>query len=140
MNKVGWGLRAELGFLLLFLICLLIATIGLHKLGLVGNNEPGVEGDFSIYTVGNGNYDYESLEDEVTLAARKYYDLKYPNGSADTIVVSVDTLKNNGYLSPIYDSRNKECKGYARILRSKTIVSYIKCSVYKTAGYSEDYE
>ncbi len=140
MNKVGWGLRAELGFLLLFLICLLIATIGLHKLGLVGNNEPGVEEDFSIYTVGNGNYDYESLEDEVTLAARKYYDLKYPNGSADTIVVSVDTLKNNGYLSPIYDSRNKECKGYARILRSKTIVSYIKCSVYKTAGYSEDYE
>lgn len=140
MNKVGWGLRAELGFLLLFLVCLLIATIGLHKLGLVGNNEPGVEEDFSIYTVGNGNYDYESLEDEVTLAARKYYDLKYPNGSADTIVVSVDTLKNNGYLSPIYDSRNKECKGYARILRSKTIVSYIKCSVYKTAGYSEDYE
>lgn len=140
MNKVGWGLRAELGFLLLFLICLLIATIGLHKLGLVGNNEPGVEEDFSIYTVGNGNYDYESLEDEVTLAARKYYDLKYPNGSADTIVVSVDTLKNNGYLSPIYDSRNKECKGYARILKSKTIVSYIKCSVYKTAGYSEDYE
>ena len=140
MNKVGWGLRAELGFLLLFLICLLIATIGLHKLGLVGNNEPGVEEDFSIYTVGNGNYDYESLEDEVTLAARKYYDLKYPNGSADTIVVSVDTLKNNGYLSPIYDSRNKECKGYARILKSKTIVSYIKCAVYKTAGYSEDYE
>lgn len=140
MNKLGWGLRAELGFLLLFLICLLISTIGLHKLGLVGNNEPGVEEDLSIYTIGNGNFDYEELENNVTSAAKRYYETKYPYGSTDTIVVSVETLKNNGYLSPIYDSRHKECNGYAKILRSKTIVSYIKCSVYKTPGFSEDYE
>ena len=36
MNKNGWGLRAELGFLLLFLICLLVSTIGLHELGMFG--------------------------------------------------------------------------------------------------------
>ena len=139
MNKNGWGLRAELGFLLLFLVCLLISTIGLHKMGLVGNNSSGVEEDFSVYTRGTGNYDYNALENRVESAARKYYQDKYYNNN-DTVIISVDTLKNSGYLSPIYDSRNKECKGYAKVLNGNTVVSYIKCSVYKTSGYSEDYE
>ena len=140
MNKNGWGLRAELGFLLLFLICLLISTIGLHTMGLVGNNSPGVEEDLSIYTRDTGNFDYASLESRVSSAAKKYYVDRYSVGSTDTVVVSVETLKNHGYLSPLYDSRNKECTGYAKILKSGATVSYVRCSVYKTAGYSEEYE
>ena len=140
MNKNGWGLRVELAFLLLFLICLLISTIGLHRMGLVGNDSPGVEEDFSQYTSGSGNYSYDELENKVSEAARRYYYDKYPSGSIDTIVVSVKTLKYNGYLSPIYDKRNKECSGYSKILTSGTVVSYVKCSAYKTTGYSEEYE
>ena len=134
MNKHGWGLRAELAFLLLFLICILISTIGLHKLGLLAGQNPE-NGTQSTIT-----YDFDELERRVVVAAKNYYNDKYPAGTIDTIVVSVDTLKANGYLSPIYDNKNKECKGYAKILKSGNCVSYIKCSYYKTVGYSEDYE
>ena len=122
MNKHGWGLRAELAFLLLFLICILISTIGLHKLGLLAGQNPE-NGTQSTIT-----YDFDELERRVVVAAKNYYNDKYPAGTIDTIVVSVDTLKANGYLSPIYDNKNKECKGYAKILKSGNCVSYIKCS------------
>ena len=138
MNKNGWGLRAELAFLLLFLICILIATIGLHRMGLLGNNDSGVYEDFSSYSSGSSSFDYDSLEKQVETAAKRYYNDKYSTG--DTIVVSVDTLKTYGYLMPIYDSRSKECKGYAKILRTGNAIAYIKCSNYKTVGYSEEYE
>ena len=105
MNKNGWGLRAELGFLLLFLICLLVATIGLHKMGIFG------VGNTNINVNENGSFDYGNLENKVTIACKKYYSSNYPNGSSDTIIMNLTTLKNTGYLSPIYDSLNRECKG-----------------------------
>ena len=43
MNKNGWGLRVELMFILLFLICLVMATIGLNQLGLLGNENVPVK-------------------------------------------------------------------------------------------------
>lgn len=137
MNKHGWGLRAELAFLLLFLVCILVSTIGLHRFGLLINQSPNDNGFGSSSTI---NYDFDSLERRVVVAAKNYYNDKYPAGNSDTIVVSVDTLKSNGYLSPLYDNKNKECKGYAMILKTGNCVSYIKCSYYKTVGYSEDYE
>ncbi len=135
MNKKGWGLRAELGFLLLFLICILVATIGLQKMGILGS------GDSDLYSSSsNKKYDYNALENKVVEAAQKYYSNTYPNGAYDTVIVSVDTLKNNGYLTPLYDYLGRECRGYAKILKNKTCVSYIRCGFYKTTGYSEDYE
>ena len=139
MNKNGWGLRAELGFILLFLVCLLIATIGLHRLGLLSDKD-GAYVDLGEYTSGKGNYDYSDVEAKVSSAAKRYYNDNYPSGTSDTIIVSTATLKNQGYLGSIPDSRNKECKGYAKILNTGVCVSYIKCSTYKTSGYSEDYE
>ena len=138
MNKKGAGLRVELIFLLVFLICLLIATIGLHRMGLLG-------GDAGIYS-DNGyiedaiNYDYNSLEQKVTDAASQYYEDVYSNHNDDTLVINTYKLKSSGYMSGIFDSRGKECKGYAIVMKNKNIVSYIKCSVYKTTGYNEDYE
>ena len=135
MNKNGWGLRAELGFLLLFLICLLIATIGLHKLGIFGEGEGEIK---SIELVNKA--DYADLENELVNAAIRYYKSAYPNGSSDTVIVTTDTLKSNGYLSPLYDKFGRECKGYTKILRTGTAVSYIRCAVYKSTGYNEEYE
>lgn len=139
MNKHGWGLRVELAFLLLFLVCIIISTIGLHKLGLLATSDGG-DMNLKEYTQDSGAFDYDSLEAKVSSAARNYYNNNYPDGSLDTVIVSVSTLKRNGYLTPIYDSRNKECSGYAKILNTGTCVSYIKCSLYKTVGYNEDYE
>ena len=122
MNKHGWGLRAELGFLLLFLICLLVSTIGLHELGAFGAKDTS---SINIMDHIDGDYNYNA---------------RYPEGYTDTVIVSVETLKNYGYLSPVYDSRGKECKGYAKILKTGNCVSYVRCSNYKTIGYSEENE
>ena len=139
MKRNGWGLRVELAFLLLFVICILITTIGLYRMGLFGNEE-GSYIDIGNYTKGNGTFDYDALEQKVIFGARKYYNENYPNGNNDTIVISVDTLVNNGYITKLYDGRNKECSGYAKVLPNQNIISYIKCSIYKTTGYSESYE
>ena len=135
MNKKGWGLRAELGFLLLFLVCLLVATIGLHRLGVFGTSSTNI----SSGSQGSG-FNYSEIENKVSEAARKYYYNNYPNGSSDTVIISTNTLKNNGYLSPFYDNLNRECRGYAKVLPTGVSVSYIRCGFYKTTGYSEDYE
>ena len=90
MNKHGWGLRAELGFLLLFLVCILISTVGLHKFGLLINQAPNDDGFGSSSSI---NYDFDGLERKVVVAAKNYYNDRYPAGTSDTIVVSVDTLK-----------------------------------------------
>lgn len=138
MNKNGWGLRAELAFVLLFLVCILISTIGLYRLGLL-KNASGIYDDDTGYIRNNVNYDYDSLERQVVSAAEKYYNENYSEIN-DTIVVTTSTLKSKGYLSPLYDYRDKECNGYAVILKTGNIVSYIKCGLYKTSGYSESYE
>ena len=136
MNKNGWGLRAELLFILLFIVCILISTVGLYKLGLFGNNDVGID----LTTIKNDNYDYDSLELTVREAGKNYYDNNYPNGSNDTIIVNIDTLVNNGYMSNIYDGNNRKCKGYAKILNTGVSVSYIKCLTYETSGYSSENE
>ena len=134
MNKNGWGLRAELAFVILFLICIIISTIGLYRMGLIGSNN-------SVFkeSTNNINFDYDSLERRLVNAASEYYKDNYRSND-DTIVVTTNTLKRSGYLDPLYDAKGKECKGYAMILHNSNIVSYIKCSMYKTTGYSDNYE
>lgn len=132
MNKHGWGLRIELAFVLLFIVCILVSTILLHRMHIFGNNDN--------YDYSGGNYNYGALEASVVNAAKRYYNEKYYGTSSDTIIVNVNTLKNSGYLNPIYDSRNNECNGYAMILNTGTSVAYIRCSNYKTIGYNYDYE
>ena len=39
MNKNGWGLRVELAFILMFIICLVFSVIGINRFGLLGENE-----------------------------------------------------------------------------------------------------
>ena len=138
MNKNGWGLRVELAFILLFVICIVVSTIGLHKLGLL-KNDNGVYTDKDEEVYKDVNFDYNSLENKVSDAASKYYDDNY-GYTNDTVVISTSKLKGNGYLSDLVDGRGRECKGYAMVLGNANIVSYIKCSMYKTVGYNSDYE
>lgn len=135
MNKHGWGLRAELAFILLCVICLIISTVGLYQFGLLGEN-PNAPMNTNMKT----DFDYNALENKLSNAARKYVKEKYPYGVSDILIVKTSTLYNNGYLSTLTDSRDKKCVGYAKVLPNDNIVSYISCSRYRTSGYSEDYE
>ena len=140
MKKNGWGLRAELGFLLLFVVCILISTIGLYRMGLFSSAPDNDYVDLKEYTKGNGTFDYDALETKVTTAGKRYYNDNYPNGTSDIVIVNINTLVSNGYMTDIYDSRNKKCNGYAKILNNGNVVSYIRCSIYETTGYNEEYE
>ncbi len=136
MNKHGWGLRAELAFVLLFVICILVSTILLHRMGIFGRRDEVLD---PINYTREKDFDFVSLEKTVSDAAKRYYnDLYYNN--MDTVIVSVDTLKNKGYMTSIFDNRNRECKGYSMIVNGGNAVSYIRCSTYKTTGYREEYE
>jgi len=137
MNKNGWGLRVELAFILLFLVCLLIATIGLSKFGLIGGEKEAYEihGDMI-----NDSFNYSTLENKLTTSANKYYSEKYPEGNGDTIIVSSNILIANGYLSDLKDGDGKDCRGYSKVHSNGVIVSYVKCSRYTTTGYEVDYE
>lgn len=139
MNKNGWGLRVELFYILIFLFCLVIATIGLNRLGLLGNNENAlVKPDNS----GSEIYSYEPLESKVVSAAKNYYQDMYNGNGEDIVIVRVSTLQANGYLGTLTDDRNKPCSGYAKVITSSSgkevYVSYIKCSRYTTTGYESE--
>ena len=83
MNKNGWGLRVELAFILLFLICILISTILLHRMNIFGTR------DEVNYSDTSGEYNYSSLESQVVNAAKRYYADKYNNYSTDTIITLI---------------------------------------------------
>ena len=124
MNKNGWGLRKELAFIVMFLVCLLMAAYGLNTLGLVDKN---------------ASSKYRSLENKLTEAALDYYNDKYTS-NGDTVIIKYSTLYNNGYIGKLKDSNGHECSGYTKITSSRSGVSYINCFTYKTEGYSKSYE
>ena len=126
MNKHGWGLRKELAFILLFVFCLLIAMIGLSEFGIAKDTTQ--------------NRSYKTMENELTKAALKYYKAKYNGYSYDTVIVKLDTLKNNGYISEFKDSNGVNCNGYTKVLNADVALSYIKCFGYKTSGFESQYE
>ena len=73
MNKNGWGLRAELLIILLFVICLAVACIGANKFGLLGKNDNPI---IKEPTTENNTLFYEGLEDKLRVATREYYNVK----------------------------------------------------------------
>lgn len=124
-----WGLRVELLFILIFVICLLISTVGLNRLGILG--------DKSIFDDNVGKYSYDRLEKMVSTAGLNYYNDRY---YSDSIIVKTSTLTSSGYLSPLYDEDGRKCTGYAKVMNSKVSVGYIKCFGYKTSEYDSSNE
>jgi|SRR5574344_403281 hypothetical protein len=136
MDKNGWGLRAELMVILMFLMCLVVATLGLNKMGLIGTNLDDIG---SINTNKNTNETYSFLEQKLTNAASEYVNKFYgASYIEDTLIIRYSSLYYNGYITKLVDNNDKECSGYvvAEKVNSNIIYyPYIKCSNYKTNGY-----
>lgn len=138
MNKEGWGLRVELLFILMFLFCLVAATIGLNRLGLIGEND---DAPLIKDPVSKDDFSYETLENKVSAAAKRYYEDNYSILNQDIVIIRITSLVSGGYMSEIKDGNNKTCSGYAKVINSSgnaVYVSYIKCSKYKTTGYESE--
>lgn len=138
MKKNGWGLRTELLFILMFIVCLVVATIGLNRIGFIG-------GTFSAIDMFNGKDTKESYimieNDLVKVAANyatEYYGGKYPE---DEFTIRLTTLINTGYTSKLTDPKNRECSGYVDVKKvnsSLIYTPYIKCATYRTEGYKSN--
>lgn len=140
MNKNGWGLRAELLIILLFVICLAVACIGANKFGLLGKNDNPI---IKEPTTENNTLFYEGLEDKLRVATREYYNVKYSNNTEDIVIIKLSTLYSGGYISKLYDKNNKECDGYSKVVINNdisTIIPYIRCNNYTTSGYERSNE
>ena len=132
MNKNGWGLRVELLFIIIFLICLIIATIGLKRMGMFGGND-------NTYEQNNDNFSYTRLESTLNDASKRYYQNHYEDNTTETTIVS-STLISNGYMSTLKDGNGRVCSGYTKVVSNYSgglvFTSYINCPNYKTVGYT----
>ena len=133
-----WGLRWELCIIIVFILCLLIATIGLNRFGLLSDDNLGY-----IRYVGTeegDTFSYSELESQVSQAGSKYYKNYYKNGLSKGTNISVNRLISAGYLSTLRDGKGRKCTGYAYLSESGSTFGYIKCPRYRTEGYDATYE
>lgn len=158
MNKSkGWGLKTELIFLCIFVICLITAIFGLYRMGLLGNlNEaldPNPNDDVRVELrssnktnnskkkVISNEFSYMDLENQMIEGAKTYILNTYNNElGLDTIIVKVSQLKELGLLNELKDEFDFSCSGYVDVFKEGEVIiydPYLKCSQYITAGYIE---
>ena len=130
LNNRGWGLGIFLVFVLIFVLCLIVAGAHAYKLGL--QKEPGIQ----FGNEDKNNYSkYKELEEEIKRAANDYKNAHYPNiSSNDNVFVTFKTLVNNEYISS-----SEGCTGYVKLVgvTSESVV-YFNCPDYISTGYSQD--
>lgn len=128
-----WGLRWELCIIIVFIICLLIATFGLNRFGLLSS-----EGSKYVRYIGTeegDTYSYSDLESKLAQAGSKYYKNYYSKGLKENITVSSERLIEAGFLNPLYDGKGRRCVGYAYLTTRGSSFGYVKCHRYRTEGY-----
>lgn len=132
LNKNGWGLQTELLFILFFLICLVVALIGLNRMGLLSPSSgfPNVQTN------------YKALEEKAKDAAKEYVHEIYSNEiDENVLVLRINHLIKNKYLEPLKENNGRECSGYVEVIKTSSnhivYYPYIKCSDYTTFEYDE---
>lgn len=141
-NKNGWGFIEFIAFLIIFIICLIIAGMGLRRLGLLDDNfqmsNPNTETQEKEKVT-----NYVKLEKEAMNKTKEYIKDFYDNKlGLDTLNIKISQLVDNGYLEDdLRDANNKKCSGYVSVYVNDSgkieYIPYIKCPEYQTAGYEE---
>ena len=128
MKKEGWGLRVELVFILIFLICLVISTVLLSRVGLINKED-----------VDTSTSNYSALEGDLVEGAKKYIRENYDSDLLEEVtLVKYSTLKSGGYITNFKDGNGRECSGYVEVYKeegSTLYYPYIKCLRYRTNNY-----
>ena len=130
IKKNGWGLRFELVFIMIFLICLLITTIYLNKMGLLGNSNKNTES--------KAYFSYNALENRLNESTKRYYQNTYDEYYSTNITIRSYTLISSGYMSELLDEDGNKCSGYTTVKHTSDgneFKSYVNCPKYKTVGY-----
>ena len=156
LNNHGWGLKAEIIYLVILLSCLLVAIFFIHVLysdleksnqkhdvetnNAVDTNPQNSNQEESTQESEEINYDYYyDLEDNLNEATKLYLENQEYKGNDIYFTINSETLINSGYLENLKDQKNNICTGYSSVETSiddtYTIDSYIKCTDYTTNGY-----
>lgn len=136
LNNRGWGYNSLVIFGTIFLIFLIIVSIGIKT--MIKNNSN--KDDANYVEVKNENYGsvYASYETLFKRAGETYalYHETLVNNSDDVIIVNEETLYNEGLIEKLDDpSGNGYCKGFALINIDGTVKGFIKCDNYQTDNY-----
>lgn len=140
MNNKGWGLREFLWLLCALAFFFTIAIILFNQLTHI--EDDGVKhNSYFEGKSGTSIKSYIDIEDSMVEAAKKY---KIENES-DTVIIKLDKLITNGYISVIHDpANNKECSGYVIYNGSdikKEYKAYLSCAGnYQTSDYNVKFE
>lgn len=128
LNKNGWALDIEIFYIIIFVLCLIIAIIGIIRMDLLMNHN---KEDFK----GTDSFNYTSLETKLKDAAEEFLNDKSVLNSEELVTVS--TLKRTEYLEEFKDGNGEACDGYVEAEISEVIEykTYISCYNYKTEGY-----
>jgi hypothetical protein len=134
INKNGWGLRVELVFIIIFLVCLIIATVGLLEFGLLGDKASQYNNNTN-----SAYFSYSALENQLNNASVRYYNNYYYDSDEDEIIIRHSTLINSHYMGELIDEDGNKCVGYTKVVRQfdgPSFNTYIKCPKYITNGYT----
>ena len=144
MNKHGWGLHNEIIFILIFIVCLIIAVVGLKRLSLLEEFNPNYHSNTETNNDAiEKTFNYQELEQKLKNSTINYIKDVYNNElGLDTLIIQADLLREKGYLSDYNDENNKYCSGYCEVYLNENgeiiYKPYVKCSeLYESQGYVE---
>ncbi len=136
LNNRGWGLGVFLGFVVVLVLCIIVAGINAYRMGL-SSSSPKHYFDSEIPNEPSSSSsavrDYNQLEETVRSAAEKYKQEKNPDFSSGSVSVSFQSLIRDGYMSSI-----AECSGYVQLTQEdrSTYSVYFHCPDHITSGYN----
>lgn len=146
LNNKGWGFTEMFFFMGALIIFLGVAVFLIYKLYRNFEKE-GIditsqfENSNTIKTE-DKKYIYSDLEYKMKSGTIRYINNTYNKEITEDIVITLKTLTESDTITPIKDLKdNSLCSGYVKVnYESSDYVSYtpyLKCSNYKTTGYSE---
>lgn len=144
LNNRGWGLGALIAGIGVFALALLIVAILVHSGAQV--LEPNYNVNEEIEDEYN-DYNYTTLENEVSDAADIYVSEKYSENIEEgtLVTVTIKKLQKEDFLDNIYDLKDthKKCSGYVTFYQKDNkyyYEPYINCKNYVTNGYNERFD
>lgn len=136
MDDRGFGLQETL--LVVGLLMFLLIIVYIYGNREFGNIEDNMNNDTSVETkVEDPNLKYKKLERTLIKASKKYSFDK-----DETIIISLDKLKQANLIKEFKDTEDNECRGYVIYNSSeKDYKAYIRCAdAYTTDNYNVDFE
>ncbi len=124
LNNRGWGTKEMILLSGGLFLALIVAIYFIVKL-------------FGSFDSAVLNRQYADLEIKIEEAARNYIVNNNINVNGE-YRISLDTLKNNNYITDFKDNNGSNCSGYVKVTKVDGInqyAGYISCFNYQTRNY-----